>query len=207
MINPNQILYRGDSDYNRERDLRGLLHQGLLKTNLVNGGDGREVFERPLIDSIRFHVSDNWKKTHFLSFTEDINTAFNFGKGIRNIGMEFEAYYEDDDDWHFAILTLDIQNLSNINELSDGVYSAYFIPVFKDFLPKYDLIIIDVVKALSHLPITNSEEQVSLYNAGRDKEWLIFPASVKNFGRNMMQFRGLLDCALFSDISKYLIIS
>jgi len=198
-------LFRGDGDYRKERDLRNLLSRDLIKTNLVNGGIGREIFELPLIENIRNHVNDKWKKTHFLSFSEDFERAVTFGKGKGNENREYENYYEDDDKWDFIILSIAIEKFLDVKEISPGVYQTYFIPSFNVFQPRYYLLVIDVNTVLSASPIIDSHYAAALANARRDKEWLIFPAHLKDFG-NRIEFSGLLDCALFSEISKYVFI-
>lgn len=200
------ILYRGDGDYRGDRDLKRLFQQGLVATNLVNGGFGREIFETPLRDSIKKHVNYKWTKTHFLSFSEDVDRAFTFGIGQTNPGMKYENYYEEDNLWDFLVITLDCKTLLSVTEIADGVFSAHFEPSFLQFKPKYNLVLIDVVKALRSKSPSNDEDRSALANAEKDKEWLILPALAKDFG-NSIEFRGLLDCVVFSGINRYKLVT
>lgn len=205
MIIPD-TLYRGDGDYRNERELKTMLTQDLVKTNLVNGGIGREIFEMPLVEHIQNHVNDNWKKTHFLSFSEDFDRAIAFGKGRKNENNGFDTWYDDEErySWDFVILTLKPNTLLGLREVGVGIYTAHFIPGTKRFLPTYNLILIDVVKSLLSHNQSTVKHQVALSNARRDKEWLIFPAYVQDFGP-AVEFSGLLDCNVFSEISRYYI--
>jgi hypothetical protein len=192
-------LFRGDGDYAGTRNLKNLLKRGFVQTNLVNGGSGREIFERPIIQSIKNHVTDDWRSTHFLSFSENEQTAINFGLGRSNQNREFDEYWDEDDDWDFLILSITGHNFIDVEEKSPGIYSARFIPSFKQFLPTYDILLINVVKVLSSVPADDSKHREALFNAKRDSEWLLLPTQPTDFsGRT--EFRGLLDAILFSDI-------
>ena len=193
-------LFRGDGDYLGTRNLKGLLSRG--QTNLVGGGNGREIFEKPIIENIQNHITDNWKNTHFLSFSENLDTAVNFGRGSGNLAKEFNEYWEEEDSWDFVVLSIDSHNLVDLKEQSPGVYSTHFVPTFKQFLPIYNIVLIDVVKVLSTFPVKDVRHKRALENAKRDSEWLLLPAASANFGTGT-EFRGLLDSGIFSEIQKY----
>lgn len=195
-------LFRGDGDYSESRKLRTLLDRGLVQTNLVNGGNGRQIFEKPIIENIQNHVTDNWKTTHFLSFTESFEVAIDFGRGRRNASKEFDEYLDERNSWDFIVFSIESNTLDQLRELSPGVYSTSFVPSFKQFLPVYNIVLIDVVKVLSNAPKSDLIWKNALDNAKRDLEWLLLPAATTNLGRGT-EFRGLLDCVIFSEISKY----
>lgn len=49
-------LYRGDADRSGIRKLKETIHFGQLQTNLINGGEGRVIREKPLQELIHKHV-------------------------------------------------------------------------------------------------------------------------------------------------------
>lgn len=204
-----KALYRGDGDYQNHRQLKFTLTQGMVRTNLASGGIGREIFEQPLVSSIKNHVNDTWKKTHFLSFSEDIDRAISFGKGRANKDCDCDTYFDPDDDtkdeWDFIILTLTEEKLLGLREIECGVYSCYFIPGTKKYQPLYPLILIDVLTVLSNSPSRAPQDISALSNARRDKEWLILPAFPEDFVY-AVENSAYLDCAVFSQIEKYSIL-
>ena len=109
---------------------------------MSKGGIGREIFEMPLIDCIKNHVNTQWEKTHFLSFTEDINRAIFFGRGKENFNKEYVECYEDDDSWDFALFNLAADSLLDVVEVENGIFSAQFVPSLNEFKPKYKIVLI-----------------------------------------------------------------
>lgn len=174
MLNLPKYLYRGDSDSNGERKLKDTFKSGLLLSNLSNGGKGEEIFNLPLSELINNHVGIGWRKTHFLSFSEDEATAMNYGS---NLKPSYEVY-NDEELWDFSIITFDTTLLikNSIATIKEGIYAAQFNPLHKEFLPTCKIILVDVV---AHLKSTNNSGNIStsLFNAYRDKEWLILPTS------------------------------
>lgn len=205
----NKTLYRGDGDHYNQRELKTILKQSLVRTNMAGGGIGREIFEQPLIACIQDHVNGNWKKTHFLSFSEDINRAISFGKGKDNQDRDHEIFFDPDDvnsdKWDFLILTLTGQKLEDFQKLKQGVYSCCFIPGTKAYLPRYPIILMDVVQILSGHPPRTEMEKKALENAKRDKEWLLLPALAHDFGGSV-EYRGYLDCRVFTEIETFSLV-
>jgi hypothetical protein len=72
-------LYRGDGDCQGIRFLHQTISFSQLQTNLINSGDKRLVFTEELLNLVKRHIETGWSRTHFLSFTEDINVAFHYG--------------------------------------------------------------------------------------------------------------------------------
>lgn len=189
MLNLPKYLYRGDSDSYGERKLKDTFKSGLLLSNLSNGGKGAEIFNLPLSELINNHVGIGWRKTHFFSFSEDQSTAMSYGS---NLKPNYEVY-DDEEPWDFSIITFDTTLLikNSITTIKEGVYAAQFNPLHKEFLPRYKIILVDVV---AHLKSINNSINIatSLVNACRDKEWLILPTSP--FGHHG-EYTGKLDAA------------
>src|SRR5688500_14067934 len=105
------ILYRGDDDRNQVRDLKQTLHYSQLQTNLLKGGIGHVIFKSPLIELVANHVNPGWAASHFLSFSEDKQTAFRFGlhcelDEVDGLLVNYAEYYEQEQDWNFALITI-----------------------------------------------------------------------------------------------------
>ena len=90
MVTLPKNLFRGDSDKNNQRDVKTLINSGIIKTNLCNGGNGREIFNNSLGQLVNRHIGVGLDKTHFLSFSSNEQTAFYYG----SYDKEFEEVYE-----------------------------------------------------------------------------------------------------------------
>lgn len=195
MTNLPKYLYRGDADPDNKRKLKETFKNGLLLTNLCNGGNGREIFSNTLENLINKHISVGWDKTHFLSFSTNEQTAFLYGAN----GKEHIEVYDDIEHWDFTILTFDTSLLTSnsIQQISDGIYKAEFYPTCKEFLPSYKVVLIDT---LSHLVSVSKKSGLdfttAIRNAKNDNEWLILPASP--FGYNG-EFTAKFDTACITD--------
>lgn len=193
-----KYLYRGDSDCNNQRQLKALINSGLLLTNLCNGGNGREIFSNPLGQLINKHIGFGWDKTHFLSFSANEETAFYYGSNNR----QHDEVYEYTETWDFAVITLDTTSLmpASLKKIDTGIYSAQFLPTCNEFLPTYNLILIDAYSHLKNIGGTNSDFTQAIENADKDKEWLILPAHP--FGYNG-ELTAKLDTNCISDKRVY----
>jgi hypothetical protein len=189
-----KYLYRGDNDSNKQRNLKSLINCEMLLTNLCNGGNGREIFNNSLGQSVNKHIGVGWDKTHFLSFSTNEETAFYYGS---NNKQHYEVF-EFSEDWDFAVLTLDTTLLieDSIKEIDIGIYSAQFLPACKEFLPRYNLILIDAFSYLINTGGTNPVFAHAIKNADKDKEWLILPA---NIWGHTGEFTAKLDTNCISD--------
>lgn len=195
-----EYLFRGDSDPNNKRNLKSTLFNGLMMTNLCNGGSGKEIFNRPLQQSINAHVSIGWDKTHFLSFSESKDIALHYGCNDNN----YEEIYDEKGDWDFALITFKTSLLdSNIRQVGHGIYSANFIPTCKEFLPLFKILLIDVVTHLESLNILNTDLRDAIFKAERDKEWLILPA----YPFANSEFSSKLDTNCISAIDRFKFIN
>lgn len=124
-----QKLYRGDSDPQGYRLLKETISHNHFQTNLINGGQGRLINEVPLVNLINRHVGYGWDKTHFLSFSEDENTALRHGIGctpfeLASKLLDFSAYYGNRVDWDFAVLEFDA-SLVRVNKITAGVFECF----------------------------------------------------------------------------------
>ncbi len=148
MILP-QSLYRGDQDPVNKRDLKATLGSGLLLTNLCKGGIGKEIFNQPLKKSINAHVAIGWNKTHFLSFSENKETAFYYASNDK----EYEETYEVKVPWDFTLMTFQTDRLTenSITQIDKGLFSAQFFPTCKKFLPSFKVFLIDVITHLKNI--------------------------------------------------------
>jgi hypothetical protein len=201
---PNIPLYRGDSDRNSIRKLKTTASHGYLMTNLNNGGYGRALDEQPLIDLIDHHIDEGWKTTHFLSFSEDEDTAFRFGihTELNQIIEERQNYIDVswNDSWEFVMTTINLADL-NMQEISDGVYAGKYRtgnPLYAQIVPESRILIIDVVNFLDKF--TGFEQ--SKINASADKEWLILPANNMKFV-NSIEYSSILEGGCIQDIKFY----
>jgi hypothetical protein len=190
-MNLPEYLFRGDQDQYNIRKLKSTLGNGLMMTNLCNGGSGRDIFNQPLKQSVNRHVSIGWDKTHFLSFSEDKSVAMHYASN----GKECEETYEINNDWDFALVTFQTCRLTNIKQIVKGIYQAEFVPTCYEFLPSFKIILIDVVTHLKGLINLNIDLTTAIFNAEKDKEWLILPAYP--FGNG--QFSSKLDTNCISE--------
>lgn len=176
-----------------------------LQTNLINGGNGRIIFEKPLLDLIDHHVGIGWSKTHFLSFSEKETTAYRFGIGcqieeLENKILNYTHYFDQNTNWDFAIIVLGTKNIK-FNEINNGVYEALYLPTLTKFkyLRYYKAIFINVSKAL-----TNHARYIESYNNSiRDREWLVLPATKILLNSNISEYSGILDGGCISEIKKF----
>lgn len=199
------FLYRGDSDFKNKRLLKNTLHHYQLQTNLINGGDGREINEKPILELIDKHVDAGWEHTHFLSFSENEKTAIRFGincefEEVDNRFAEYDEYFDYEAKWDFAIVVIDTNKIS-ITEVGQGIYEGYYKPTLKEFMnhKHYRIFLLNVVECLDGY----SGHDKSKYNAKRDEEWLILPATPKplNFG---IENSAILDGGIISKIQTYI---
>lgn len=168
-------------------------------TNLISGGNGREIFSNTIGQLLNKHIATGWDKTHFLSFSTDEQRAFYYGSD----GKPFDDVLDESENWDFTVLTFDTSLLiqDSIKEIETGIYSAQFIPTCNEFLPTYKVILID---ALSHLKSIASKSSIDLTtaiaNADNDKEWLILPVSPFN---NQGELTAKLDAHCITDKRVY----
>jgi hypothetical protein len=174
------LLFRGDSDKCNKRLLKSTFKSELFMTNLISGGNGREILSNTIGQLLNRHIATGWDKTHFLSFSTDEQRALYYGSD----GKPFEDVLDESEIWDFAVLTFDTTLLiqDSIKEVEIGIYSAQFIPTCKEFLPTYKVILIDAVSHLKSIASkSNIDLKTAITNAVNDKEWLILPASPFNY--------------------------
>jgi hypothetical protein len=166
------ILYRGDSDSSGIRLLKDNVNKNQLFTNLINGGQGREIIEKPIIELINKHVNVGWHYTHFLSFSEEIEVAYKYGLGKNNVNNYFcEEYFKDDRNWTFALIEMFVKEIE-ITELSKGVFHCKYDSSLLVSDKKCNILLLDVCRYLEQF----NGFDLSKHNSKRDKEWLVFPA-------------------------------
>jgi len=196
-------LYRGDSDKCNCRKLREYINKGMLFTNLISGGTGKIIFTAPLIELVKMHINNSggWK-SHFLSFTEKEKKAFDFGAyGFQG---EHESYFEEDNNWDFAILIFTTSRLKSRELIEKGVYECTYDSSFCEFENGCRILLIDTVEYLianSHLNI-NSE----LKNAQKDEEWLLLPTNSKLFNNGVVEYSAKVDMSNIIDFTRYKMI-
>lgn len=193
------LLFRGDSDRFNKRLLKSTFNSELFLTNLISGGNGREIFSNTVGQLLNRHIATGWDKTHFLSFSTDEQRAFHYGSD----GKPFNDVYDESGNWDFAVLTFDTSLLiqDSIREVETGIYSAQFVPSCIEFLPTYKVILIDAVSHLKSIAsINNLDLTTAIANADKDKEWLILPASPFN---NQGEFTAKLDAHCITDKRVY----
>jgi hypothetical protein len=187
-----EYLYRGDRDFKKIRNLRETITGYQLLTNLINGGNGREIIETPLINLINKHVSTDWKATHFLSFTEKENISLRFGlhceiEEIDNKMPPYNEYCENDNDWDFVIITIDTNKI-NWSPINNGVYhGSYLSSRALNTSINNEIILMDVKKILKDY----DGHETSKINSDRDEEWLIWPSN-KAF-QNGFEYSAIFD--------------
>ncbi|WP_075591664.1 hypothetical protein [Labilibacter marinus] len=170
-----QYLHRGDNDFKGVRKLRDTINGYQLLTNLLNGGDGRQIKEKPLIDLIDRHVSTNWSTTHFLSFSENERTSLRFGlhceiEEVDNLFIEYGEYGGCENNWDFAIVSIDTGKI-NWTRIDKGVYKGIYPSNRISNTLKNEVILLDVRQILKKY----TEYEKSKINSERDEEWLILP--------------------------------
>lgn len=196
-----RFLFRGDSDQDNYRDVRATINSGLLLTPLCKGGNGREIFSNSIGQLANRHIGKVWEKTHFLSFSSDEQTAFHYGSRDK----QHDEVYDYKENWDFAVFTFDTTLLiqDSIKEIDRGIYFAQFAPTCKEFLPTYNVVLINAPIHLKSIATTiNLDLTTAIANATRDNEWLILPASPFGY---QGEFTGKLDtyCITAKRIFRY----
>lgn len=204
-------LYRGDADRKGIRKLKETIHFGQLQTNLINGGEGRVIMEKPLQELINKHVGTGWDKTHFLSFSSDKLTALGYAAGIvggNNLynELEYAGYYEKNSEYDFVLFTLHTDRVA-WNEIENGVFEGLYEPGLLKFSRSsqpYRVILINVEQVLRESG--NNSYHNSLANAIRDKEWLLLPATLTMLNSGRMEYSAILEgaCISYEKIKKCL---
>lgn len=196
-----QYLFRGDADPHGIRSLRATLDYDQLQTNLLNGGNGREIFEAPLVKLLAKHIAIGWPCTHFLSFSSLKKTAYHYGLNDKEFKLqdpEDKCEYGDGDDYTFALLTFHTEKI-RWTETSPGVFEGLYdtdLITFKKDNPTYRILLFDVCKILSLNPDDKLKEAIE--NANRDQEWLLLPATLKEFNFGQKGFSGIMDASCIS---------
>ena len=163
-------LYRGDADSKGIRMLKETIHFGQLQTNLINGGEGRVIMEKPLQELINEHVGIGWNKTHFLSFSSSITTALGYGASVPGDKtfeneLEYDEYYDNDSSHDFILLTLHTDKAEWV-EIGSGIYEGLYSPSLLKFsllVKQYRVILINVEEVLR--TSANNDYQNSVANA------------------------------------------
>lgn len=203
-------IFRGDGDPKDIRNLRYSSCRGQYHTNLIKGGIGQKIFSEPLMDLVNAHILSRFEISHFLSFTESKNSAMRYGLNLMSDDENvIEAcsipYYENNCKWDFALLTLNTDLLTLNKEHYPGVYELSYTPQLLEFsrLGLYNVIIIDVRKALGEM---NSESfRTALEYSKYDNEWLVLPATIKEFNGGKSEFSGILDGGCFESPEYFII--
>lgn len=196
------FLYRGDDDKTGIRKLKSTIHHHQFQTNLINGGEGRTIFEVPLTNLITSHVGVGWEKTHFLSFSEEIQVAYRYGSRnpllrTEEFNARYSDYLEDNDKWDFALLTLHTDSIQWTN-LENGVFEGKFDPaltLFKKTGVPYRVILMDVKTILTKWKDFDTSYSKAFSNASRDKEWLLLPATKISLNGKTDEYSAILDGA------------
>jgi len=168
-----KYLYRGDSDPKNDRNLKLTLNSSVIKTNLCNGGNGREIFNDTLYSIVNKHIHIGWDKTHFLSFSTDEQIAFQYANREKR---EYEEIFDSQENWDFAVLTIDTSVLTYKRQIATGIYCAHFYPYSREFQPFYRLILIDTYTYLKSNMFGSIDLSQAITKATESKEWLILPA-------------------------------
>jgi len=180
-----------------------------LQTNLLKGGRGHDIFDTPLIDLIGEHVDPGWATTHFLSFSEEKQTARRFGlrcspEEVDRKMEHYDDYYGDGADWDFAVIEIDPYKV-NLMTVAEGLYKGTHEPTltkFKQYPGFCSMLLIDVVKTALQYPQLSNQHQVLEY-AREDKEWLLLPTSPVLLNGGKVEYSGIFDGFIISDITKY----
>lgn len=205
MMLPN-LLFRGDDDSDNARKLRATIDHGQLNTNLLNGGEGSKIFTSDLMTLVNAHILSRFDASHFLSFTSEIQSAYRFGLKLSVISEEIieeccdEIY--DTMPWGFALITFDTGRFKSVTCIHQGVYECTFWPTLLEFTRHgvpYTLFLINPVEALGDNYVTAREY------SDYDKEWLILPATRKEFNFGITEFSGILDGACISHVQRFVI--
>ena len=200
-----QYLYRGDSDKRRIRFLRETIDFYQLQTNLINGGNGREITEKPLLELIDKHVTLGWPKTHFLSFTECERTAFRFGmhceiEETEDNMLNYSEYFEKEKSWSFAIIKIDTRKIE-WKKIDTGIYKGFYSTSLLKFNSneKYQITFINVHDVLEE----HEKYLQSIINSKLDTEWLILPTTVITLNNNSNEYSAIFDGSCISEMKKF----
>jgi len=204
-----EILYRGDDDRFKIRNLKTTLHFSQLQTNLLNGGQGHAIFNTPLLKLVADHVDPGWATTHFLSFSEEKKVAYRFAlhceyDEVDTLIEDYNEYYQSGPDWDFAIIGIDTRRIT-WKLLAAGIYEGTYQPQlleFKMFPGIYKVILINVQEAIKHLPSLTNFIAVNA-NATKDKEWLLLPATEMIMNTGKIEYSGVVDGNCISEITRY----
>lgn len=195
-----KYLFRGDSDLNNYRNLRATINSHKLLTPLVNGGNGREIKEVPLLQLINRHVKEGWSKTHFLSFTSSEKTSVRFGLSCKNDEVDekmnsYSEYYNSGTDWDFAIVKINTGKIK-WEMIDKGMFEG----IYKSFqkFDKCKIILMDVVKIL----INYNEYRNARADADKDKEWLILPFNALQ-SQVVEEYSGIFYIDTISGVQKF----
>jgi len=203
------LLYRGDADPHQLRDLKKPILRYQLQTNLLKGGNGHAVFKTPLLELVGIHVHPGWASTHFLSFSEDIITAFRFGldceyNEVDSLLNNYEEYYEEGNNWDFAVFSFNSEQIE-WNTLDSGIYKGQFessLLKFNLFPGVFKVILINVKEAIQSYTSLSGYNEI-MAKAVKDKEWLLLPATEMQMNTGQIEFSGILDGKCISEISRY----
>jgi hypothetical protein len=203
------LLYRGDDDRKQVRDLKQTLHHSQLQTNLLKGGKGHVIFESPLVELVANHVNPGWAASHFLSFSEDKQTAFRFGlhcelEEVDQMLENYVEYYEQEQHWNFALITISTEGI-NWSPIANGIYHGAYEPglvKFKNYPGIHKVILINVGEAITSYKDIPGFTTVQA-NALRDKEWLLLPATEIILNTGKTEYSGILDGNCITAISRY----
>lgn len=171
-------------------------------TNLIRGGVGERIFAKPLIELLNTHILSKFENSHFLSLTESRTSAMRYGLNLITddevaIDECSIQYYNEDDDWDFALLTLNTTSLTIVNNPVPGIYECTYKPILVEFarFGIYRIFLIDVNKALSNGSL--DKYNTALEYSSFDKEWLLLPAMPKEFSFGRVEYSATLDGACF----------
>ena len=146
---------------------------------------------------VQNHVDPGWKKTHFLSFSENIETAIFYGA----IGQDYVPYI-DENNWSFILITLSLNSskIKSFEKIYSGIYKLTYETDLIEFNSIAILLLLDVYEyfcKLKQLKKNISRQQFE--NAKKDKEWLILPINYISNG----EFSCKMPTDLISNIDYY----
>jgi hypothetical protein len=175
-IAPPEYLYRGDEDKANTRKLRQTISERRFLANRINAGEGRIIFENPLMIGIEKYLGRTLRDAVFLSFTEDLGVAYAYGASNlhlkrQEIEHDFWEYGGDEADWDFLIMTLHSHSVP-WNPVGKGFFEGYY-PV-EGLAGLKRVILVDVETALKDWRKHDENYAKSYAAARRDREWLLF---------------------------------
>jgi hypothetical protein len=126
-----------------------------------------------------------WGKTHFLSFSSELDTARKFAVGDKDVGLT----HCDGKQWDTSIITLGTDSVQEIQGIDEGIYICTYLSrqaascslsfpeqVMRLFdkasQKRHKVLLIDVA---TYLQANAPSMRQAIENAMRDKEWLILP--------------------------------